>query len=106
VTDPTPPLDEWISALPDRVVTRVNELLTTLMDVGGALAVAFGIGWTIWGAPWRHTVAVVVAGILVVLLSNIAQYRAAPKSVTPAETPEPAPLPGASDPGPLHVMGR
>lgn len=106
MTDPTPPLDEYLAALPDRVVARVNDLLTTLMDAAGAVGVAVGIGWAIWGAPWRHSVAVMVTGALVVLLSGFAQHRAAPKPPPEPESAETIPLPGAEHPGNVHILGR
>lgn len=106
VTDPTPPLDEYLSVLPDRVVTRVNELITTVLDVAGALGVAVGIGWLIWGAPWRQPAAVIITGALIFGLSYVAQRRALPKPLPEVEQEIPEPLPGAAHPGTLHVLGR
>jgi hypothetical protein len=112
VTGPTPPLSDLIadgqllSELPDPVVTRINELLTTVLDVAGSLGTVFAVGWIIWGAPWRQALAVAVAGLLVVAFSNLAQRRAAPKPPPPIEVDETIPLPGASHPGNVHIMGR
>lgn len=89
----------------DVVIDRVNALTTTLLDTAGVLSVAFGAGWAVWGCPWRQALAATVAGLIVMLLSGLAQRRPIPK---PAE-PEPAgvkPLPGPEDAGTLHIAGR
>jgi hypothetical protein len=106
VTDPTPSLDELFGQPPDRVVTRVNELLTSVLDVSGSLGLVFAVGWIIWGAPWRQALAVAVAGVLVIAFSNVAQRRTTPKPPPVVEPEETVPLPGPADPGNIHFAGR
>jgi hypothetical protein len=90
----------------DVVIDRVNALTTTFLDVLGTLLVAFAVGWAIWGAPWRQALAAAVAGLVVMLLSGLAQHRAVPKALPEIEQDPDEPLPGPTDPGNLHVLGR
>jgi hypothetical protein len=106
VTDSTPSLDEMFGPPPDRVVTRINELLTSVLDVSGSLGLVFSVGWIIWGAPWRQALAVAIAGILVIAFSNVAQRRTTSKPPPVVEPDEVIPLPGPSDPGHIHFAGR
>lgn len=101
-----PPLDDYLSAMPDRVVTRVNELTTTFLDVLGMLlftAAAGVAGYTMVGL-WLGLFA---GAVTVTVLSAFAQWRSRPRPIPDeAEPIEPQPLPGAEHPGNLHVLGR
>lgn len=88
----------------DPIVGRVNDLVTTFMDLLGALLLAAGAGWAVWhqwGLGWGLT----IGGVAVTALSAWAQHRARPALPKQAARPR-ATLPGPSDPGNLHVAGR
>jgi hypothetical protein len=87
---------------PDRVVTRINDIATTALDILGALLLAAGSGYAVFllfGIP----AGLCLAGLVVMLLSSFAQRRAAgPKSkAKPARTRPPGPR----DPGTVHIAG-
>lgn len=88
----------------DPVVARVNDIGTTILDLLGMLALAAGCGvgaWLMWG-PGRG---LAVGGVVLMVLSLIAQARQAPPR--PVKVPPGAhPLPGPEHPGPVHVKGR
>lgn len=101
-----PPLDEYLSAMPDRVVARVNELTTTFLDVFGMLlfTAAAGVAGNALAGLWLGLLG---AGLTVTVLSAFAQWRSRPRPIPDeAEPIEPQPLPGAEHPGNLHVLGR
>jgi hypothetical protein len=96
VTDPDQPRT-------DPVVDRVNELTTTFLDMVAALAVVAGCGyavWTAYGPAWG----LIVAGVVLTVLSALAQLRSRPRTVKPSRA-GPAEVPGPSDPGVLHIAG-
>jgi hypothetical protein len=88
----------------DPLVRRVNALVTTFLDLLATLLFAGAVGWTGWvyAGPWAGMVA---AGVVVTVLSAVAQHRAAPRRPAPAVV-EPEDLPGPTSPGNVHVMGR
>jgi hypothetical protein len=91
----------------DVVIDRVNALTTTLLDTVGTLLVAFAAGWAIWGCPWRQALGVAVAGLVVLAVSALSQLRSVPKALPEVVADdEPVLLPGPSDPGALHIVGR
>ncbi len=88
----------------DQTVRRANQLTTTFLDTLGALLIAAGVGWALW-VTIAPAAGLAAAGIVVLLFSLLAQRQATPKAEKVAE-PDPKPLPGPSDPGTVHVMGR
>lgn len=91
---------------PDASVRRANQLTTTAFDAIAVLlftAAAGVAGWqliTLW-------VGLMFAAVTLMLLSALAQWRAAPREPKPeVASDETIPLPGPDDPGNLHVMGR
>ena len=105
MTDPTPPLDEYLSVLPDRVVTRVNELMTTALDF--AVAVLFAIGAWFWGARYLGPgMSWCAAALTLFVFSLLAQWRSRPRRPPVAEPAPVEDLPGASHPGNVHILGR
>jgi hypothetical protein len=100
VTDPTPP-----AGRADPVVARVNELTTTVLDFGAAILFATGVWF--WadrylaaGLSW------IAAALVLLVFSQVAQWRSRPRASKPVEVEHVEPLPGANHPGNLHVMGR
>jgi hypothetical protein len=87
----------------DPVVDRVNEMVTTLLDLLGVLLLAGAAAWAVWRS-WGVGWALAVGGLVVTLLSAWAQARQrAPK---PVRTARPRIInPGPEDPGTLHVGG-
>ena len=88
----------------DPIVTRVNDLVTTFMDLLGGLLIAAGGAWATWqkfGFGWG----LAVGGITVLVMSTWAQMRAQPARPKPAARPHREPLPGPSDAGSLHIAG-
>jgi hypothetical protein len=88
----------------DVVVERVNALTTTFLDLLGTLLLTLAAGWAVWGAPWRHALAAAVAGLIVMVLSSAAQFRARPAPVKHAASGGRL-LPGPSDAGTIHIAG-
>lgn len=88
----------------DPLVDRVNELITTFMDVLGALlltgAAAYG-AWALWGTGW----ALLVAGVSLLACSVVAQTLNRQRAPRPLPDEPPMPLPGPSDPGSVHFAG-
>lgn len=88
---------------PDPMVRRANQLVTTALDTLAVLLFAGAAGW--WGWTAVHpAVGLASAGLAVTILSVIAQRQPSPK--TAAKPGGDEPLPGPTDPGNLHVMGR
>lgn len=88
----------------DPVVRRANDLATSALDVLGSLLLAAAAGWWAWSAV-HPALGLAVAGSVVIVLSGLAQWRGTPRTMA-RHTPAPTALPGPTDPGPLHVMGR
>lgn len=91
----------------DPVVARVNSLTTTFLDAVGTLLLATAAGWGAWRGD-RPAWGFAAAGLVVMLLSTVAQSRQNPR---PARVPKGAhprreTLPGPDDAGNVHVMGR
>ncbi len=80
----------------------LQDVMGSLMDVAGMLAVTVGIGWGTWG--WWGPFALIPAGFTLIFLSAIAAgMRNRPDPVPEAKRS--APLPGPGHPGTLHVGG-
>ena len=90
---------------PDPMVRRVNQLTTTFLDTLALLLIAGGTGFSLW-VKVNPPTGVIAAGIFVLFGSVLAQRRATPKSLKPVERDDEDDLPGPTDPGNLHVMGR
>jgi hypothetical protein len=90
---------------PDPVVRRVNELVTTFLDVLGILLAALAVGWFGWTAMHPAS-GLAAAGLTVTALSAIAQRRMVPKPSKASEEGDEEGLPGPAHRGNLHVMGR
>jgi hypothetical protein len=86
------------------MVRRVNALVTTFLDLLATLLFAAGAMLSVWQVAdmW---VGLLAAGVVVTLLSALAQHRARPLEPAPAGD-EDEPLPGPASAGNLHVMGR
>ncbi len=91
--------------MPDPVVARVNELTTTALDSLSMLALAAGAGWGAW-ISWGPAWGPAMGGLALALMSSYVQHRSRTKEPKPVDEPADKPLPGASDPGPVHVLGR
>jgi hypothetical protein len=92
---------------PDRVVARVNDITTTAMDTLACLSIAAGFGLWLAFAAQDPGLGVAAAGVVLMILSSLAQRRAAgpkPKRPTPGDD-ETIVLPGPSSPGNVHFAG-
>lgn len=91
----------------DPYVRRANQLTTTFFDALAVLLLSAGAGVAGWQliALW---VGLMFAAVTLMLLSALAQWRAAPRKLRPVlvTDDETIPLPGPADPGNLHVIGR
>lgn len=83
----------------------LQDVMGSLLDVAGILAVAVGATWGLW--KWLGPFSLIVGGILLLMMSAVAaamRDRPAPveeKAMTPSEV-----LPGPGHPGRIHVSGR
>lgn len=90
----------------DPLIRRVNALVTTFLDLLATLLFAGAVGYAAW-VTLGVAAGLGFAAVMVTLLSMLAQRQARPK-VTPAgpDDDDTITLPGPTDPGNLHVMGR
>lgn len=89
----------------DPMVRRVNALVTTFLDALAILAIAAGVGWaTQPRVGWAG--ALFFAGCILATLSMVAQFSQRPARVPKPTDDDTVDLPGPTDPGNLHVMGR
>ncbi len=88
----------------DAVVSRVNELATTMLDTVAMLGLAAGLVLVLrpaygWGGG------LLAGSALLAALSIGTQWLHRPREAPPKRRPAPD-LPGPADPGTVHVMGR
>lgn len=90
----------------DPMVRRVNALVTTFLDLLATLLIAAAAGCAAW-VLLVPAAGLLAAGVVVAVFSMLAQHRATPRPPTPVVgDDETITLPGPTDPGNLHVMGR
>lgn len=90
----------------DRVVSRVNDLVTTGLDAIATLAIAAGFGLWLAYAAGDAGIGVAAGGLVVMILSGLAQRRAAGPRPRPGPQDDATiPLPGPSSPGNVHFAG-
>lgn len=88
----------------DPMVSRVNALVTTFLDLLATLLFAGAACWAAW-VLLVPAAGLLCAGLVVAAMSAFAQHRATPRPPAPADADTEV-LPGPTDPGNLHVMGR
>lgn len=98
--------DESVPVRTDPVVDRVNELVTTGLDLAAAVCAAIAAWWLgrRFGGP---DTAWAAAAVMLIIFSGLAQMRTARPRIRPAPArPHREIPPGPADPGNLHVRGR
>lgn len=101
MTQPTPPTPR------DPLVGRVNDLTTTFLDTAGVLLFAGAAGYFGW--TWQNpAIGLLWAGIVLLMLSTIAQSRQRPKraKVRPGAHPHPSTFTTPESSGTVHTRGR
>lgn len=87
------------------VRNTLQDVLGSLVDVIGMVAVAAGVGWGLW--EWIGPFALIPAGLMLITLSAFAAALRNRPEPEPEEKPRVAPPPpGPEHPGRLHVSGR
>jgi hypothetical protein len=87
------------------VNSTLQDILGSLVDVMGMLAVAAGTGWGLW--EWIGPFALIPAGLMLIFLSAVAAgLRNRPEPVQEDPRPAVQPLPGPGHPGRVHISGR
>jgi hypothetical protein len=103
MTEPTGQLTSFEVAETDE---RLKERLSTLIDTAGILAVAAGSSWGLFSVVGPYAVA--IGGVIAIGLNTIAGFARRPIQLDRVDPVSalPAPAPGPTDPGNLHVSGR
>lgn len=102
MTQPDEPMVPIVEPDPE----PLKELVSTVLDTLGILALAAGSAWGLFAVVGPYAVA--IGGVIVIGLNTIAGFARRPREVGEAMpvSPPPAPPPGPQDPGTLHVSGR
>jgi hypothetical protein len=95
--------DEPVVTRTDPVVDRVNELVTTALDVSGVVLFALA-AWYLGASLSSPGTGFALSSMVLLAASGIVQRRARPRK--PASKPARVAPPGPADPGNLHVKGR